>query len=103
MGPLMGHCGKFREAVQHLERAIDLYDPVQNRNSDSLSGVGAKSHTPAVLFRRFVCSVYPARALATAREAVAHAEKLDQPYSLAFALVWQIAVLFTSRRRSTGV
>ncbi len=57
MGQLMGHCGKFREAVQHLERAIDLYHPVQNRNCDSLSGVDAKSHTLAVLSRRSVCSV----------------------------------------------
>jgi predicted ATPase len=72
-------------AREHLSRALALYDPEANR---PLSGMVAAD--PGVMARVMLGAVlwqlgYPDRARACFRQAVAHAQALEQPSSVAFA------------------
>jgi class 3 adenylate cyclase/tetratricopeptide (TPR) repeat protein len=89
--------GKYSSSLAHCERAIALYDPVQDhglvRVLGTDQGVAALGHAAwnlSLLGR-------PDAALARAREAVALARGLDDPFSLAFALFYETAVHWTRR------
>jgi predicted ATPase len=86
----MGHTllwmGEFAPALAHFEQAIALYDPQQHRSLAVTSG-----QEPGVLSRGFAAHVlwylgYPDRALKTMNEALAQAQEVAHPFSLAFAL-----------------
>jgi DNA-binding SARP family transcriptional activator/tetratricopeptide (TPR) repeat protein len=81
-------------AREHLDRAVALYDPGANRPLGGLvaadPGVMARAMLGAVLWQMG----YPDQARACFRQAVAHAEALGQPSSVAFA--HYIAVMITS-------
>jgi predicted ATPase/class 3 adenylate cyclase len=86
----MGHTllwmGKFAPALAHFEQAIALYDPQQHRSLAVTSG-----QEPGILARGFAAHVlwylgYPDRALAYMNEALAQAQAIAHPFSLAFAL-----------------
>ena len=81
-------------AREHLGRAVALYDPEANR---SLGGLVAAD--PGVMAHAMLGAVqwqlgYPDQARASLRQAVAQAQVLEQPSSLAFA--YFVAVMITS-------
>jgi class 3 adenylate cyclase/tetratricopeptide (TPR) repeat protein len=81
--------GELSQALQHLERAIDLYDP--EVHASRAYGVGIDR---GVVCRNYAASTYmlrgyPDRALATAREAVALGKRVGHPLSLVTALAWE--------------
>jgi predicted ATPase len=78
--------GAFLSAREHLEKAISLYEPERPR-SRTLNGLGVD----AGVFCLSVASAtlwqigYPDQALKRDNEALALAQRLSHPYSLAFA------------------
>jgi DNA-binding SARP family transcriptional activator/tetratricopeptide (TPR) repeat protein len=86
--------GQPASALEHLRRALSLYDPEASRPlGGSLVG------DPGVMARAMLGAVqlqlgYPDQARACFRQAVAHAEALEQPSSVAFA--HYIAAMATS-------
>jgi predicted ATPase len=89
--------GKFASSLAHCERAIALHDPVQHyghvRVLGNDQGISALNFSAWNLW----CLGQPDAALARAREAVALARRLDDPFSLAFALFFE-TVLHWLRR-----
>jgi predicted ATPase len=89
--------GDYAAARTHCEQGMTLIDPMAQRNQ-------ALSHGPAPAVRCLVtaahtlwCLGYPAQALRRVQEALALAQALAYPYSLAFAQQW--AALLHYRRR----
>ena len=89
--------GKFASSLAHCERAIALYDPVQHHGLVRVlgddQGVAALSFAAWNLWYLG----QPDAALARAREAVALARRLDDPFSLAFALFFETIVHWLRR------
>jgi TOMM system kinase/cyclase fusion protein len=78
--------GELVPAQHHFEQGIVLYDPQQHRSLAFLYG-----HDPGVSFLSFAafalwCLGYPDQALARSHEALALAQGLSHPFSLAYAL-----------------
>ncbi|MFL5286469.1 MAG: AAA family ATPase [Rhodopila sp.] len=78
--------GKFTPALAHFEQAIALYDPQRHRSLAATFG-----QEPGILTRGFTAHVlwylgYPDRALKAMSEALAQAQEVAHPFSLAFAL-----------------
>lgn len=101
--------GKFASALAHEERAIALYDSGQHHRHVRVlghdQGISALIYSAQNLW--FLGQ--PDAALARAREAVALARRLDDPFSLAFALFfetfayWLRRDIVTVRERATEV
>jgi len=86
MGHTLFWMGEFAPALAHFEQAIALYDPQRHRSLAVTSG-----QEPGVLARGFAAHVlwyqgYPDRALKTMSKALARAQEIAHPFSLAFAL-----------------
>jgi class 3 adenylate cyclase/predicted ATPase len=101
--------GKFASSLARGDRAIALYDPAQHhglvRALSSDPGIGALNHSAWNLWHLG----QPDAALARAGEAVALARRLEDPFNLAFALVFETAVhwlrrdIAAQRQRATEV
>jgi tetratricopeptide (TPR) repeat protein len=89
--------GKFASSLAHCERAIELYDSAQHhdlvRRIASDQGISALNYRSQNLW--FLGQ--PDASLARAREAVAFARRLEEPFSLAYALFAE-AVIHWLRR-----
>jgi predicted ATPase len=92
--------GEFSSALEHLERAIAIYDPKQHGSLAFIygqdSGVVCRSHAAWALW--FLG--YPEQAVKRNEEALTLAKELSHPYSLAVALdfaAW-LYQLFRDRR-----
>ena len=92
MGTTLFWLGQFPQARAHLEQGIDLYDPQQSRSLIALYGqdprVTCLGYTAWVLW----VLGYPDQAMKKSHEALALAQELSHPFSLAFALVWTAQV-----------
>jgi class 3 adenylate cyclase len=81
--------GELTSALTHTERGIELYNPHEHRQHAFLYG----GHDPGVCGLRHAAMTlwllgYPDQALERSQEALALAQKLVHPYSLAFALYY---------------
>lgn len=89
--------GKFASSLAHCERAVEIYDTARHhelvRRIASDQGISAMNYVAQNLW--FLGR--PDAALARAREAVAFARRLDDPFSLAYALFGE-AVIHWLRR-----
>jgi predicted ATPase len=99
MGQTLYWLGELTQARAHLEQGIALYDPQQHRSSAFLYG-----QDPGVGLRNFVALVlwflgYPEQAVGRIHEAVALAQEVAHPFSLAFALSF-VSWLHHYRRES---
>ena len=84
--------GNFASSIAHCERALALYDPARHHalarvlgTDQAVAGLGYAAWTLWHLGR-------PDAALTRAEEAVRLAERLEHPFSLAFALFWETAL-----------
>ncbi len=78
--------GEFERSREHLVRAIDEYDPAQ---ADTHLSMYSQDPRVVCLSRLALVLHYldePAEAARRAREAIEHAEELEHPFSLAYAL-----------------
>jgi predicted ATPase len=83
------HLGEFSSALTHTERGIELYNPQEHRQYAFLYG----GHDPGVCGLRHAAMIlyllgYPDQALQKSQDALALAQKLSHPNSLAFALYY---------------
>jgi predicted ATPase len=88
LGALLSQLGEFGRARAYMEQGLALYDshrhhPHTFRYGQDL-GVSLWSHTARVLW----LLGYPDQARKRSHEALALAQELSHPFSLAFALVW---------------
>jgi tetratricopeptide (TPR) repeat protein len=86
LGASLTHLGKFEEALEHLEKGSALYQAEGQPRLLAFTG-----HDPAMTCLSFSGWVlwslgYPDRALAKAQEALALAQRLNHPQTLALAL-----------------
>jgi class 3 adenylate cyclase/predicted ATPase len=94
--------GVLPAAYQHLEEGIARYTPDQHRALVFRTG-----HDPGVACRAIAAWTlwllgYPAQALAHLHEALALAQELSHPYSLAYARCW-VALISQCRRDMPAV
>jgi len=98
LGPTLMGLGPLTSARSHFEAAIALYDPEKHRSHASLYG----GHDPCVCCSGFGALAHwilgsPDLALRRAQEAIALARELEQPTSVAHALMCT-AMLYQLRR-----
>jgi len=89
--------GMFASSLAHCERAIALYDPAQHHKLIRVLGddlcISVLNHSAANLWYLG----QPDAGLARAREAVALARRLNDPFSLTYALLFETVVYFYRR------
>jgi TOMM system kinase/cyclase fusion protein len=102
LGSTLLYLGEFPLSCQQWEQSLALYDPPQHHAHAVLFGwdigVFGRAHAPHALWSLG----YPDQALAMSREAVALAQKLSHPFSLAVALDYA-AMLHQFRREPQAV
>jgi len=84
--------GKFASSLAHCERAMDLYDPMQHHGLVRVLGTDQGVQVLGFAAQNLWYLGQPDAALARARAAVALAQRLNHPFSLAFALTFEAAV-----------
>jgi class 3 adenylate cyclase/tetratricopeptide (TPR) repeat protein len=89
--------GKFPSSLAHCQRAIALYDPVQHRGYMRVFGNDQGIAALSFSTWNFWFLGQPDAALARAREAVALARRLEDPFGLVFALHFETAVHWVRR------
>ena len=89
--------GKFAAALEHCERAIALYDPARHRGIAFLSGTDQGVAAVGLDAWSLWHLGYPERAAARGRQGIELARKLEHPFSLAYALFFDIGVHNWSR------
>jgi len=95
--------GEFTSAHVHVDQGLAVYDPQQHHSHTFLYG----GHDPGVCCLTFAgavlwCLGYPEQALQRSNEAVALAQELSHPVSLALALRF-LAALYQFRREEQAV
>ena len=102
LGSTLFHLGEYATAQTHLEQGIALTDPTVQRaltlRHDVAPGVTCLAYAANILW----CLGFPARAVRRSQEALALAQTLSHPYSLAFAQYWA-ALLHHRRREASAV
>jgi predicted ATPase len=91
--------GELAIARSHLEQAITLYDPRRGREAAFRCGFNCASNSYLFLARILWHLGYPDRALRCSQQAIAIAQEVSHPFSLAAALSWA-AALHQLRRES---
>ena len=109
LGSSLAFLGDVSTGLDHLERAVALFDPVQQRAGRFRLGpsAGVVSHTSSALLLWFLG--YPDRAVERSSRGVELARQLNHPYTLAYTL-FHVGLLDLWRRdfelvheRATGV
>ena len=102
LGNILFFLGDYTEAWTHLEQGIALTDPTAERglalHHDRAPGVGRLAAASLTLW----CLGYPAQAVRRSQEALALAQALAHPYSLALAQYYA-AYLHQRRREALAV
>jgi predicted ATPase len=80
------HLGEWAPARAHLEQVLVLYEAMPNRPPPSLYGADHRAMALAFLAPALFAMGYPDQARARRDEALAYAQQLDHPHSLALVL-----------------
>lgn len=91
-GDTLSFLGELTLAREHLERAIDLYDPEKYRSHVFVYGQDPGVHALSYATLTLWLLGYPDEARKRSLQALALAQKLSHPYSLAFALIHVVHV-----------
>ena len=98
----MFYLGEYAAARTHLEQGIALIDPTAQRALALRHGVAPGVRCLALAAHTLWCLGYPAQAVRRSQEALALAQALAHPYSLALAQYWA-AFLHHRRREAPAV
>jgi class 3 adenylate cyclase/predicted ATPase len=79
--------GRFASSRSHLEEALALYDPISHRSLVQQAGFNPQVSSQAILGIVLFCLGHPEQALARSNAAIAGAQRLAHPPSLASSLV----------------
>jgi class 3 adenylate cyclase/predicted ATPase len=97
LGSTFFYLGDYPTAWTHLEQGIVCTDPTAERAQALRHGVALGVRCLAIAANVLWCLGYPAQAMRRSQEALALAQALAHPYSLALAQFW--AVYLHCRRR----
>ena len=97
LGSTLFYLGEYAAARTHLEQGIARTDPTAQRALALRHGVAPGVRCLAIAANVLWCLGYPAQAMRRSQEALALAQALAHPYSLALAQFW--AVYLHYRRR----
>ncbi len=86
LGYLLLHMGEFTQARAHLEHMIHFYDPEQHSSLAFIYGSDLGVYALGWTAWTLLFLGYPDQALKWSKQTIALAQKLDHPFSLAFAL-----------------
>src|SRR5262249_54296414 len=86
LGTILYYLGELISARPHLEQAIALYDPQKQKHLHSLGTADPRVNYLSYAAWTLWLLGYPDQALQRSQEAVALAEGLSHPFSLAWAL-----------------
>ena len=96
-GATRPYMGELEVGLEHLDRAIELFDPTFRPARFRLgSSPGVVARIASAIFLRW--GGWPDRSAARAEEALALARTLDHPFTLAYAL-WHVGYLALHRAR----
>ena len=101
LGSTLFYLGDYATAWTHLEQGIARTDPTVERTLALRHGVAPGVRCLAIAANVLWCLGYPAQAMQRSQEALALAQDLAHPYSLALAQFW--AVYLHCRRREASV
>ena len=93
--------GKFSSSLAHCERAIGLYEPMQHHGLVRMLGTDQGVNVLTFAAWNLWALGQADAALARARDAAILARRLDDPFSLAFALYFETAVHWIRRDVAT--
>ncbi|MBI2802010.1 MAG: AAA family ATPase [Gammaproteobacteria bacterium] len=97
MGASLVMRGDLNAAVDHLQRALDGYDPSRDRESAAAYGSDLRAVSLAWLGWANVVSGKPDSALRLVHEAIRHAESLKNFHGVALMLSWLSLIYFLRR------
>jgi predicted ATPase len=98
LGNTLFYLGEYAAAWTHLEQGIALIDPEAQRTLVLRRGLASGVMCLGLAANALWCLGYPAQAVQRSQEALALAQELAHPYSLAAAQYW--AALLHYRRRA---
>ncbi len=93
------HAGDYAASREHIGEAYSLYDAGQHRSQMALFGIDLGVFALSYMAHALWCLGYPQQAVRKSHEAVASAQKLAHPFSLAVALAYA-AMLSQFRREA---
>jgi predicted ATPase len=102
LGTTLFYLGEYAAARAHLEQGIVLTDPTAQRALGFRHGYAPGVSCLALAANTLWCLGYPAQAVRRSQEALALAQELAHPYSLAVAQHYA-AILHDRRREATVV
>ncbi len=102
LGSTLFYLGEYPTAWVHLEQGIACTDPTTERALALHHGVAPGVRCLAIAANVLWCLGYPAQAMRRSQEALAQAQALAHPYSLALAQFWA-AYLHCRRREAPSV
>ena len=102
LGSTLFYLGDYAAAWTHLEQGIACTDPTAERALALHHGVAPGVRCLAIAANVLWCLGYPAQAMRRSQEALALAQELAHPYSLALAQFWA-AYLHCRRREALAV
>ncbi|HJU19277.1 MAG TPA: AAA family ATPase [Stellaceae bacterium] len=85
--------GRFAESQSHLEAGLSLYDPISHHSLVQQTAFHPQVISQAILSFVLFCLGYPEQALAQSNTAIAEAQRLAHPPSLAVTLGWHTNLL----------
>ena len=88
----MFYLGDYAAARTHVEQGIALIDPTTQRAQALRQGEASGLRCLGVAAQALWCLGYPAQAVQRSQEALALAQELAHPYSLAAAQHWATSV-----------
>jgi predicted ATPase len=88
LGQPLYFLGRLSESLDHFERVLTLYDPVEHRSLGHVTGQDEGIVSCAFTSWCFWNLGYPDRAIERNRSAIELAREVEHPLGLAHALVW---------------
>jgi predicted ATPase len=86
LGTFLFQLGRLAESLAHSERALGLYDPVRDRNSRFVYAIDSRVVCLLWLSQALLALGYPEQAQVRQGEALANAQELAHPNTIAQAL-----------------
>ncbi len=92
LGVTLYYRGEFSKALEHQERAIALYDPIEHQSLDVVYGLNPGISALCLASMTLLQLGQVDRALEHLEEAIERSREHCRPYSLAYALNWGAVV-----------
>jgi predicted ATPase len=97
LGTTLFYLGDYAAARKHVEQGMALTDPTTQRSQALRQGEASGLRCLGVAAQALWCLGYPAQAVQRSQAALAQAQKLAHPYSLAAAQHWATSLHYRRR------